>query len=295
MIYSRINSVAIICTRNRQLELLNILQNLENQVEKFSKIIVIDSSENDSSISSINRFSNVDYYQSKPGLTHQRNIGISKIPKNTEYCHFFDDDVILDDTYLFNFNGYIKSHSDIKIATGRQLEVSNSNFFISLIRLVKLSGKLLKNGINTSPNYQNLVDETLLEWMPGCNMIIASELLGGSGVLFDEIDRSGYSMGEDVDISIKLRNYGQIYYLPKCVYTHNLSKNNRSDEVKKYLEFLKHRLLLTNDYPEIFNKQMFLVSVRLELILFSLLYFFSRKSYFKSWREATRIFVREIN
>ena len=91
---------------------------------------------------------------------------------------------------------------------------------------MKLSGKLLKNGINTSPNYQNLVDETLLEWMPGCNMIIASELLGDNGVLFDEINRSGYSMGEDVDISIKLRNYGQIFYLPKCVYTHNLSKNN---------------------------------------------------------------------
>jgi cellulose synthase/poly-beta-1,6-N-acetylglucosamine synthase-like glycosyltransferase len=295
LIYSRINSVAIICTKDRQLELLNILQNLENQLEKFSKIIVIDSSENDSSISPVYRFSNLDYYKSKPGLTHQRNIGISKIPKNTDYCHFFDDDVILEDTYLLNFNIYVKSNSDIKIATGRQLELSSSNFFISLVRLLKLSGKMLNNGINTSPNFQNSVDETLLEWMPGCNMIIASELLGGNGVLFDEVNRSGYSMGEDVDISIKLSRYGQIFYLPKCVYKHNLSTNNRASEVKKYLEFLNHRLLLTRDFPEKFKRNTLEVSVRLELILFSLLYFFSRKSYFKSWREAIRIFVREIN
>ena len=295
MINSRINSVAIVCTKDRQLELFNILQNLDNQVEKFLKIIVIDSSDNDSSISSINRFSNVDYYQSNPGLTHQRNIGISKIPKNAEYCHFFDDDVILDDKYLHHFNSYIKDCSDIKIATGRQIEISSSNFLIQLARLTGINGKLLSNGINLSPNYHSLKDGSIIEWMPGCNMIIATELLTRSDIFFDEINRSGYSMGEDVDISIKLSRYGQIFYLPKCVYKHNLSTNNRASEVKKYLEFLNHRLLLTRDFPEKFKRNTLVVSVRLELILFSLLYFFSRKSYFKSWREAIRIFVREIN
>lgn len=294
LIYPRINSVAIICTKDRQLELFTILQNLENQVVKFYRIIVIDSSENVSYFSSINGFSNVDYYKANPGLTHQRNIGIAKIPQDTDYCHFFDDDVVLDDTYLLNFNSYIKSNSDIKIATGRQLEVSSPKFLTSLIRSVKLSGKLLRNGMNTSPNYQNLVDGTVLEWMPGCNMIIASELLARSDIWFDEINRTGYSMGEDVDISIKLRNYGQIFYLPKCIYTHVLSENNRSSDVQKYLEFLKHRLLLTSDFSEKFNKKLLLVSIRFELISFSLLYFFSRKIHFKNWIEAIRIFINKI-
>jgi glycosyltransferase involved in cell wall biosynthesis len=290
LIYSRINNVAVIPTKDRQVELLKLLHNLENQIEKFFKIIVVDSSDSVSNISSINRLSNVDYYRANPGSSHQRNIGISKIPANTHYCHFFDDDIVLDDTYLLNFNQYIKNNSNIKIATGRQLDVHSSNFSKSFIRTAKISGKLLINGINISPNYQNFVYPTVLEWMPGCNMIIAFELLARSDIRFDEIKRSGYSMGEDVDISIRLRRFEQIFYLPKCVYTHYLSKNNRLNEVQKYLEFLGHRLLLTIDYPEKFSKKIFLISTRFELMFFSLLYFFSKKRHFKSWSEAIRIF-----
>jgi GT2 family glycosyltransferase len=129
--------------------------------------------------------------------------------------------------------------------------------------------------------------------MPGCNMIIAFELLSRSDIRFDEINRSGYSMGEDVDISIRLRRIEEIFYLPKCVYTHYLSKNNRLNEVQKYLEFLGHRLLLTIDYPEKFSKKIFSISIRFELMFFSLLYLFSKKRHFKSWSEAIRIFINK--
>lgn len=295
MIYTEIKNVAIICTKDRFFELSKILENLNDQIEKFYRIIVIDSSESTSNISTINGYLNVDYFKTTPGLTHQRNIGVTKIPKDTNFCHFFDDDVILDDKYLHHFNSYIKDFSDIKIATGRQIDISSSNFLIQLARLTGINGKLLSNGINLSPNYHSYKDGSIIEWMPGCNMIIATELLTRSDIFFDEINRSGYSMGEDVDISIKLSRYGQIFYLPKCVYKHNLSTNNRASEIKKYLEFLNHRLLLTRDFPEKFKRNTFVVSVRLELILFSLLYFFSRKSYLKSWREAIRIFIRKIN
>ena len=290
MTFSEINNVAVICTKDRQIELFKILQNLETQVEKFFKIIVIDSSKISFFSSSDIRFSGIDFYQTSPGLTHQRNFGLTKIPGNSNFCHFFDDDVVLDDAYLLNFNKYIEENSDIRIATGRQKIKAPSNFFRLFTRITNLSGKLLSNGINISPNYFNLTDCTELEWMPGCNMIIAYGLIANGNVYFDELNRTGYSMGEDVDISVKLRSYGKILYLPNCVYTHNLSINNRMDEIQKYLEFLKHRYLLTRDYPEKFNTNIFFLSIRVELILFTFLYFFTKKRHFKSWGEAIRIF-----
>src|SRR5581483_3717691 len=97
----------ILCTRNRFSDVLNFLKTVVEQIEPADELIIIDSS--DATINEIESFKQIFnknnfpqtrlvYKHTSPGLTYQRNVGISIATK--EIIYFFDDDTILEPDYL---------------------------------------------------------------------------------------------------------------------------------------------------------------------------------------------------
>lgn len=283
-------NVAIICTKDRELELNNLLLSIEKQSISFSKVIVVDSSKNNKNFLSKQYSFTIEHYKTRPGLTYQRNFGLNKAPVNTDFLHFLDDDVELEQNYLFNFKDFILRNPHHKVFTGRQINACTFSLSNLFLRLTRLNGKILFNGMNFSPDYciQNRYKE--LEWMPGCNMIISHKFMASNKILFDEKYRTGYCMGEDVDISIKLQKLVPIIYLPNSIYWHKRSDQNRLNEVDKHLDYLLHRYILTRVYPEKFSKRLFILSVYLEQITFLFLKVVRGKKKFSDWYMATKKF-----
>ena len=93
----KLNISIIIPTRNRYQKLINTINYLSKNSFFFREIIIVDSSDkNKKDIKKIkNKYKNlkIKIFYSKPSISLQRNIGLNKVKKNTNYIMFLDDDV----------------------------------------------------------------------------------------------------------------------------------------------------------------------------------------------------------
>ena len=86
-----IESIAlIICTRNRPTYMRGLLQNLDSLTVIPGKILIIDSSDDDSTLHiialpEVSVKERITYIKSLPGLPHQRNEGIKMNDMNGDY------------------------------------------------------------------------------------------------------------------------------------------------------------------------------------------------------------------
>src|SRR5437660_795407 len=114
-----ISSSVILCTRNRISDVKNFLHSLVIQTEFPDELIIVDSS--DQPINKTEMFEKIfneqffsatqlKYIHSSPGLTYQRNIGISLATK--EIIYFFDDDTILEPDYVQHMNKIFAEHPE---------------------------------------------------------------------------------------------------------------------------------------------------------------------------------------
>ena len=93
----KLNISIIIPTRNRYLKLIKTINYLSKNSFFFREIIIVDSSdkkgENIKKI--IDKYKNlkIKIVYSKPSISLQRNIGLNKVKKNSNYVMFLDDDV----------------------------------------------------------------------------------------------------------------------------------------------------------------------------------------------------------
>jgi len=285
----RLEQVVVICTRNRLSDLSICLKSLEAQSVAFDKILIVDSSDKKSELHNSYDL-NINYYHTDSGLTYQRNFAISKLKNENAFIHFIDDDVTLDSNYLHNFKRYLNLEINSKAYSGKQIILENKLISETFLTLFKLHGKVLFNGININPNYK-LEKVCEIQWMPGCNMIIHNSIFQKNLIVFDEFNRSGYSMGEDVDMSIKLSYTTKILYLPECLYKHNLSPTNRLGLEVKLNLYLQHRLQLTRDYPSRFRESFFWLSLRFEKFFSKVYAVFSRKQIYFMYHTATKKFL----
>ena len=93
----------ISCTKNRTKDLVNFLDSLHNQTRLPDELIIVDASDNDNTKNMVQQTRgrlpfDVIYKGTAPGLTRQRNIGISLSRGN--YLFFFDDDIILENEFI---------------------------------------------------------------------------------------------------------------------------------------------------------------------------------------------------
>ena len=93
----KLNISIIIPTRNRHLKLIKTINYLSKNSFFFREIIIVDSS--DKKAKDIKKLKNkyenlnIKIFHSKPSISLQRNIGLNKVRKNTNYVMFLDDDV----------------------------------------------------------------------------------------------------------------------------------------------------------------------------------------------------------
>ena len=216
----------ILCSRMRPRELEVAVRNLSFQ-NLSPKIIIIvvtsqeDLSENIDSLKEtlLEKEILLEIFVSAPGLTKQRNFGLSKVNGDIDIVHFFDDDVILPPEYLDIVDSLFQSRLDVSGIGGRTtdntgIKVSSLERFFLLNS--KSAGVLLPSGINVGFRYS--VDPYDVDWLPGCTMSYRiSKILG---ISFDE-SREGVGWGEDVDFSARVAERGKLLMFshPRILHT----------------------------------------------------------------------------
>ena len=112
----------IICTRDRESEIIAAVASLVRQRRLPDELIVVDSGEGDRVEAMLQetiagRFPLV-YWRTAPGLPRQRNAGVALA--TGELVLFLDDDVILDEAYLAEISGFFERQVSLSATRNRR-------------------------------------------------------------------------------------------------------------------------------------------------------------------------------
>jgi GT2 family glycosyltransferase len=207
----------IVPTKDRPIDISNLLKSLSTQSRKPDVIIIIDGSDNPVR-EVVDKFTdklNIIYETLRPpGLARQKNKGISLIPTEIDWVGFLDDDLVLEDDCIENLFKYIDSDKDVK---GIGLSINNQpivkhQFIKNLLLLDKKPG-----GNFTHSGFPAAIrptgDSLQVEWVYGGATFWKKEIL--SGYKFDEWF-SGVGYLEDVDYSYRVSRKNKIVVRNEC-------------------------------------------------------------------------------
>ena len=239
--------ILIICTKDRPTELRKCLTAVGHCFERPEKILVIDSSigpETRLAVESLNasKFQKISFISSRPGLTHQRNVGIDATVEPVEIVHFLDDDTIVEPEYFSHLKHIFNTHQDVIAAGGRDTTIPEQGPFLRPWKLRK-EGSVSSSGVNhlsRSPHQE----PRQVDWLSGCSMSFRASVF--QHVRFDE-RRTGNGVGEDVDFCLRASAFGRILWVPCATLEHHQSPINRFGARKSGYSTIDHRLLLAND------------------------------------------------
>ncbi len=255
-----LSASVIICTRNRRNDLINCLQSLSKQTKLPQELIIVDSSDQSLVTDALFKkafasekfpHTRCTYVHTKPGLTSQRNQGIKRA--GSDIIYFFDDDVLLSPTYLYEMQKAFQIHSDYAAGMGT---ISNSNknaskryrwfrrFF--LLPHEKGSGLFTWSGMPTHP--YGILRFKRIEVLGGCCMAFRKEILQRHS--FDET-LCGYSYLEDADIARRISLEKSLFFNPHAQLQHNESPIARDRVVDTSAMFVYNYsyLFFKNFYP----------------------------------------------
>lgn len=248
----------IICTRNRAGDLARCLNSLARQSAHPDEIIIIDSSDEPLSSNQQEQLrllsASVIYKHTAPGLTFQRNVGLSCARGDIVY--FFDDDVILEPNYLKEMNAVFAEHPEfiggMGYVTGVEAKKNNLYRFIQycfLLQRDNASGYFTLSGMPTHAYGTDQFKQ--VEVLGGCCMAYRASVLKKHR--FDEhLKRYGYM--EDCDFSWRASRDGKLFYNPAARLAHLQSPLDRDHVVDNKAMFIKNYsyLFFKNIYP--YNK-----------------------------------------
>lgn len=231
----------IICTRNRFDDFKNTLSTLVIQSRLPDEFIIIDSSDVlqiEPYLKSIQLPFSTRYFHTEPGLTLQRNRGISE--SKGDLLLFFDDDVSLDNNYLYQVEKIFIQDNQHKIgAVGGKIESNHNHqtqssrlqFKQNLFKLIRSTFGLVNVGNGKfhwsgMPSHsRSSLPSGFIECLSGCCMAFRREVF--EKIAFDE-SLARYGLMEDVDISKQILDIGyKIYYQSSALLVHNESPENR--------------------------------------------------------------------
>jgi GT2 family glycosyltransferase len=256
----QLTSSVIICTRNRQTDLNNCLESIKCQNQQPNQLIIIDSSDNavDQYDSFKNLFNQMQfpntqllYQHTTPGLTFQRNIGISLATKDIIY--FFDDDTMLEPNYLFEMNAIFAQYPEYAggMGTITNISVKQNNIYrwiryFFLLQRDYASGRFTLSGFPTHAYGLTLFQK--VEVLGGCCMAFRAQVLAKHK--FDE-QLTRYAYMEDCDISRRIAYEAPLFYNPKARLQHFASPLSRDAIIDNRAMFIKNYsyLFFKNFYP----------------------------------------------
>lgn len=165
------------------------------------------------------------YVRSKPGLTRQRNLGVTF--NHCDLVLFLDDDVVLDKEFIENIIEVFDADQAGQIGgvTGKILNQYELSFMSNLIRKIFFlpqvsDGKIKPSGANNSIESRIAVNLEV-DWLAGCDMCFRSEVF--SQWAFNE----KIFMMEDVEFSCKVGTQYKLLYVPSAKIFHKVSPVSR--------------------------------------------------------------------
>lgn len=256
------NFSLIICTYQRPIALMCLLESVQKQSVYPDQILIIDGSEDDRilEIISKNNISNLEYYKVEEqdrGLTKQRNYGVSKLSEITKVVCFLDDDTFLDPDYFNNLlktyqvcpnvvgvSGYITNETKWQLKDKPELN-SNEFYFDGYSRIEGSRFQLRRKfGLapNRDPGYMpDFSHGYSVGFLPPSGKTYKVEMLMGGIAsykksLFNDIRFSsyfeGYGLYEDADFSLRAARLGQLYVNTAAKLEHHHDEAGRPDNFK---------------------------------------------------------------
>ncbi len=248
-----VSSSVILCTRNRITDVITFLQSLTQQTQFPDQLIIIDSS--DRPIVELDIFSAIFnaacftqtqllYKHTSPGLTYQRNVGISLATQ--EIIYFFDDDTILESDYLDQMNKIFAQYPEYAGGMGTVSNtppqqdniyrlVRNIVHAVFLLQSNYASGTFKVSGIPT--HAYGTHEFKRVEVLGGCCMAFRASILAKHK--FDE-KLIGYAFMEDCDISRRISYEFPLFYNPKARLKHNESPLARDRVIDNRAMYIKY-------------------------------------------------------
>jgi GT2 family glycosyltransferase len=220
----------IIATKDRPDELARCLRSIEAQTLRPETVRIVDASSDDATVTVARSFLGslpIVLTRSSPSTTRQRNRGVDD--SRADLVHFLDDDVELDPGYLAAIVEVFATDPDGEIAGVGGLPTNLPTFAPSrLQRLVApdsaRQGAVLASGRGVLV-YRTAVPLEV-DWLSGCCMSFRRRLVAEAR--FD--DRfDGYVIGEDLELSYRLRQHHRLVVTPHARLVHHESPRNRMD------------------------------------------------------------------
>lgn len=243
----------VIPTRDREIELLNLLTNLLKFKNPF-EIVVVDSSntKNDNQIFTQNTRIRYIHTEIKSAAI-QRNIGIDKIPDNCRYVAFLDDDVMPNSEYFDKLISLLEEKDAVGVSgfarnSKRPSFVKLHLFRDNLKRVFLLfsqnEGTVTKSGVNVPAKIRNSPPYIVkVDWLIGCSVWDFQEI---KGLRFNS-NFFGQSLGEDVLFSLQASRRGALYVDTSVILEHSESKLGRPSEFGFYRMWVRNRYAIVTE------------------------------------------------
>lgn len=256
--YNQQSISVILCTYNRHNDLYACLVSLSKQTHAPKEIIIIDASsqtwDNHPELTQI--FSRtyfphtaLHYLKSPKGLTLQRNLGIRTA--TGDFIYFFDDDVILEPTYIakmhdifINNRRYVAGMGTITNIAAKKITLHRLFRKLFLLQHEHGSGNFTASGIPTHP--YGTTDFKDVEILGGCCMAFRASVL--KKYQFDTA-LATYAYMEDADIACNVRHEGPIFFNPAARLQHLQSPASRDTMFVNRAMFMRnYRYLFTKHF-----------------------------------------------
>ena len=201
---SELSVSAVICTRNRPVDLRRTLESLAWQSTRCAEIIVVDDSDRERRSETERICEAVDadvtvITKETPGLTASRNIAIERVTGDVTI--FFDDDVVLRPDYIAEMVAAFTNDPGL-VGAGGSIDddhVYGARWLRALLMIPgRPTGRVYRSGWSSQlPRSSTRAVEHLI----GCNMAYRTSVM--KNYRFNS-DFRGYALGEDLEFSHRL-------------------------------------------------------------------------------------------
>ena len=231
-----LTSSLIICTRNRPKDILDAIESIKKQTHQPDELIIVDSSdvpllENQDFVKNFAwEEINCVYKHTKPGLTYQRNCGITLAKGDIVF--FLDDDAIIEPNYIYRMletfdknKGVIGGMGSIVISDKKEHIVLRMVRRLFLLQRIYATGKITASGMPThcygTDNFR------YIQVLNGCGAYRRAVF---NKYQFDE-HLKRYAYLEDMDFSYRVGQEGPLFFNPSAKMWHRPSQHARDDVV----------------------------------------------------------------
>lgn len=250
----------LICTRNRPDILKKSLISISHSSLLPNSVIIVATGEDIlGTLETFRTQLNIQYYHLEGfGQIHQKMFGISKIPIETYWVLFLDEDLEIEPHCVSNLFKTLERDANPESIVGIGLADKSfkhskkaQQFGLSRYR----AGKVLKNAKNV--NYMHLNEPVDTDWLNGASMWRKDVLFNYSF----EHTHTRYAACEDLIFSFQAKKYGRLIFSPTSTYQ-EIGKSNHeiSAAQLRSLAFWKYYFISKNSE---FSKSLFLLSFTL--------------------------------